>query len=237
MDSSNSTHFKPEIEKDKVLDFIPSQNSVRQSRAMCVIDDDENKDEVTAGIDREEEKKKEMVKQVISEGFHKKKDSEEPISQIQNVVKKNQEPVGKGSTESDDSFIAEEKNETQQEISSKDSAKEQVCQVHSMSHFENVAVKMNSEGSSRIEGKQEEVFQVQDVITESSASGSNNKGMAAEIGTTHITNGNVCARKETMSSIALGKKGAGICSENIRQQKSDGSKQSYLREEMEVLRG
>lgn len=35
----------------------------------------------------------------------KKADSDEPISQIQNVVKKNQEPVCKGIVQLDDSFI------------------------------------------------------------------------------------------------------------------------------------
>ncbi|XP_026379602.1 uncharacterized protein LOC113274422 isoform X1 [Papaver somniferum] len=41
--------------------------------------------------------------------------------------------------------------------------------------------------------------------------GSSNIGMSAEIGYK-------CARKEVISSIALGKKRAGICSDNIRQQ-------------------
>ncbi|XP_026427962.1 myb-like protein Q [Papaver somniferum] len=327
MDSSKFTHFKPEIEKDQILGFIPSQISEPQCRAMCVIDDDgKKKYEVTLGIDQEEEeKKKEMV---ISEGFHahslitsndefssvlmvemnNKEDFQEPISQLQNVVKKNQEPVGK---ELDDSFIAEEKKETQEEISCKDSAKEEVCQVHSlppsMCQYENVVVKMmNSESScSRIEDKQDEVFQVKDAITgdqhlilvvekttqddfiksnsippsqnlvelsnwgKLSASGSSNdKRMSAEIGSTSIVSGNGCARKETMSSIDLGKKRAGNFSENLRQQvekcsrrrfaetnskkdvlsmfvearnvfcqkKLDGNKQSYSREEMEVLR-
>ncbi|XP_026379603.1 uncharacterized protein LOC113274422 isoform X2 [Papaver somniferum] len=64
-----------------------------------------------------------MGKQVISESFHvhslitsndesssvlmvemnNKEDFQEPISQLQNVV--NQEPVGKGSSQLDDSFI------------------------------------------------------------------------------------------------------------------------------------
>ncbi|XP_026415294.1 activating signal cointegrator 1 complex subunit 2 homolog isoform X2 [Papaver somniferum] len=315
-DSSNFTHFKPEFE---VLGFIPSRNSVHQSR---VIDDEDKKeDEVPLGIDQEEEeKKKEMV---ISEGFHvysvgssndesssvlmvemnNKENFQEPISQIQNVVEKNQEPVGK---ELDDSFIAEQMKETQEEIYSKDSAKEEVCQVHSlppsMSQYENVVVKMmNSESSNNIyaESKQDEVFQLKDVVTgdqhlilvvettqddfiksnsispsqnlvemssnwgELSASGSNNKRMSAEIGSTRIVSGYGCARKETMSSIDLGKKRAGICSENIRQprrrfteanskkdvlsmfiearnifcqKKLDGNKRSYSREEMEALR-
>ncbi|KAI3949960.1 hypothetical protein MKW92_017072 [Papaver armeniacum] len=327
MDSSKFTHFKPEIEKDQILDFIPSQISEHQCRAMCVIDDDgKKKDEFTLGIDQEEEeKKKEMV---IAEGFHahslitsndesssvlmvemnNKEDFQEPISQILNVVKKNQEPVGKAL---DDSFIAEQMKETQEEISWKDSAKEEeVCQVHSlppsMSQYENVVVKMmNSESScSRIEDKKDEVFQVKDAITgdqhlilvvekttqddfiksnsippsqnlvelsnwgELSASGSNNKRMSAEIGSTRIVSGYGCARKETMSSVDLGKKRAGFGSENLRQQvekcsrrrfaetnskkdvlsmfvearnvfcqkKLDGNKQSYSREEMEVLR-
>ncbi|KAI3887354.1 hypothetical protein MKX03_002758 [Papaver bracteatum] len=323
MDSSNFTHFKPEIEKDEVLGFIPSQISEHQCRAMCVIDDNDKKnDEVTLGIDQEEEeKKKEMV---ISEGFHvisvgtsndesssvlmvemnNKKDFQEPISQIQNVVKKNQEPVGK---ELDDSFITEQMKETQEEISRKDSAKEEVCQVHSlppsMSEYENALVKMmNSDMSNKIcmESKQDEVFQLKDVVTgdqhlilvvettqddsnsispsqnlveksnrgELSASGSNNKRISADIGSTRIVSGYGCARKETMSSVDLGKKRAGFGSENLRQQvekcsrrrfaetnskkyvlsmfvearnvfcqkKLDGNKQSYSREEMEVLR-
>ncbi|KAI3860296.1 hypothetical protein MKX03_030977 [Papaver bracteatum] len=326
MDSSNFNHFKPEIEKDEVLGFIPSQISEHQCRAMCVMDDDGKKnDEVTLGIDQEEEeKKKEMV---ISEGFHvnsvgtsndesssvlmvemnNKEDFQEPISQLQNLVKKNQEPVGK---ELDDSFIAEQMKETQEEISCKDSAKEEVCLVHSlppsMSQYENVVVKMmNSQSScSRIEDKQDEVFQVKDAITddqhlilvvekttqddfiksnsispsqnlvelgnwgELSASGTNNKRMSAEIGSTCIVSGYGCARKSTMSSVDVGKKRAGICSENLRQQvekcsrrrfaetnskkdvlsmfvearnvfcqkKLNGNKQSYSREEMEVLR-
>ncbi|KAI3984643.1 hypothetical protein MKX01_004006 [Papaver californicum] len=185
MDSSNFNsciHLKPQNEKDQVLGFIPSQNSV-----LCVIDDDNKKDEVTVGIIDQEEKKKEMVKQVISEGFHvnslittnddtssvlmvkmnNKEDSEEPTFWLENGVKKNQEPVGKGSTEFWGPFIAEQKKE----ISSKDSAKDEVCQVHSLtpsiSQFENVVVKIiNSESSSsRIEDKQDEVFQVKDVIT------------------------------------------------------------------------
>ncbi|KAI3966242.1 hypothetical protein MKW92_052085 [Papaver armeniacum] len=184
---------------------------------------------------------------VISEGFHahslinsndesssvlmvemnNKEDFQEPISQLQNAVKKNQEPVSKGSsTQLDDSFIAEQMKETQEEISCKDSAKKEVCQVHSlppsMSTYENALVKMmNSERSNKIcvESKQDEVFQVQDVVTgdphlilvvettqndfiksnsispsqnlvelsnwgELSASGSNNKRMSAEIGST-----------------------------------------------------
>ncbi|KAI3974750.1 hypothetical protein MKX01_037546 [Papaver californicum] len=309
MDSSNFTHLKPDIEKDKVLGFIPSEISVRQSRAMY---------------------NKEMVKQVVSEGFqvnpvittnddpssvlmvelNQKEVSEEPISQLQNRVKKNQEceePMGKGSIEFYDSFIAEEKKEDQFEISSKDSAKEEM---------------MNSESSSRIEGKQDEVLQVQDVITgdqhvilvvetksmspsqnlversnwdlysdkkrtishemmigsdeinwgkwgESSASGNTSSNGMAKIENTHIVNGNGCAREGMLGSIALGKRSSGICSENIRQQvkkgsrrnftetnlkkdelsmfveatnvfcqkKSDGSKRSYSREEMEELRG
>ncbi|RZC78130.1 hypothetical protein C5167_002361 [Papaver somniferum] len=87
--------------------------------------------------------------------------------------------------------------------------------------------------------------------------------MSAEIGSTRIVSGYGCARKETMSSIDLGKKRAGICSENIRQprrrfteanskkdvlsmfiearnifcqKKLDGNKRSYSREEMEALR-
>ncbi|KAI3878397.1 hypothetical protein MKW98_001812 [Papaver atlanticum] len=92
--------------------------------------------------------------------------------------------------------------------------------------------------------------------------------MSAEIGSTRIVSGYGCARKETMSSVDLGKKRAGICSENLRQQvekcsrrrfaetnskkdvlsmfvearnvfcqkKLNGNKQSYSREEMEVLR-
>ncbi|KAI3830983.1 hypothetical protein MKW92_011671 [Papaver armeniacum] len=274
MNSSNFTHFKPEIEKDEVLGFIPSQISEYQCRAMCVIDDDE-------------EKKKEMV---ISEGFHahslitsndesssvlmvemnNKEDLQEPISQIQNVVKKNQEPVG---NKLDDSFTAEQMKETQEEISCKDSAKEEM---------------MNSE--SRIEYKKDEVFQLKDVVTgdqhlilvvETTQDdfiksnsippsqnlvelSSNHDRMSAEIGSTRIVSGYGCARKETMSSIDLGKKRAGICSENIRQprrrfaetnskkdvlsmfvearnifcqKKLDGNKQSYSREEMEGLRG
>ncbi|KAI3932928.1 hypothetical protein MKW92_023851 [Papaver armeniacum] len=183
--------------------------------------------------------------------------------------------------------------ETQEEISCKDSAKEEVCQVHSlppsMSQYENVVVKMmNSE--SRIEDKQDDVFQVQDVINgdhqhiilvvETTQDdfiksnsippsqnlvelSSNHDRMSAEIGSTRIVSGYGCARKETMSSIDLGKKRAGICSENIRQprrrfaetnskkdvlsmfvearnifcqKKLDGNKQSYSREEMEGLR-
>ncbi|XP_026427634.1 uncharacterized protein LOC113323535 [Papaver somniferum] len=218
-----------------------------------------------------------MVKQVMSEDFHvhtvvtcndesssvlmvdmeKKEGSDEPISPLQNVVKKNQKPVGKCSSQLDDSFIAEQIKETQEEIFWKDSAKEEVCLVHSlppsMSHYENGLVKkMNSETSNKIcmESKQDEVFQVQDVITgdqhiilvvettqddsnsiypsqnlsemsnwgELSASGSNNKRMSVEIGTTRIVSGYGCARKEMLRSIALSKKRSGTFSENIRQQ-------------------
>ncbi|KAI3951653.1 hypothetical protein MKW92_023213 [Papaver armeniacum] len=42
--------------------------------------------------------------------------------------------------------------------------------------------------------------------------------MATEIGNTHIGSGYGCARKETMTSIALGKKRAGYCFEDIRKQ-------------------
>ncbi|KAI3932924.1 hypothetical protein MKW92_023847 [Papaver armeniacum] len=287
MNSSNFTHFKPEIEKDEVLGFIPSQISEYQCRAMCVIDDDgKKKDEVTPGIDQEE-KKKEMV---ISEGFHahslitsndesssvlmvemnNKEDLQEPISQIQNVVKKNPEPVGK---ELDDSFTAEQMKETQEEISCKDSAKEEVHSLPpSMSQYENVVVKMmNSE--SRIEDKKDEVFQLKDVVagdqhlilvvetTQDDFIKSNSIPPSQNLVELSIYG---CARKETMNSIDLGKKRAGICSENIRQprrrfaetnskkdvlsmfvearnifcqKKLDGNKQSYSREEMEGLRG
>ncbi|MCL7030830.1 hypothetical protein MKW94_000133, partial [Papaver nudicaule] len=89
--------------------------------------------------------------------------------------------------------------------------------------------------------------------------------MPVENGRTHIGNGNGCARKEMMSSIALGKKRAGICSDKVWkpvetcsrrkvtetnlkkdvlstrnvfcQKKSDGIKRRcYSREEMEALR-
>ncbi|KAI3845040.1 hypothetical protein MKW92_047329 [Papaver armeniacum] len=42
--------------------------------------------------------------------------------------------------------------------------------------------------------------------------------MATEIGNTHIGSGYGCARKATMTSIALGKKRAGYCFEDIRKQ-------------------
>ncbi|KAI3847709.1 hypothetical protein MKX03_004576 [Papaver bracteatum] len=42
--------------------------------------------------------------------------------------------------------------------------------------------------------------------------------MSAEIGSTRIVSGYGCARTETMSSNDVGKKRAGICSENLRQQ-------------------
>ncbi|KAI3973539.1 hypothetical protein MKW92_004540 [Papaver armeniacum] len=103
---------------------------------------------------------------VLMVDMKKKEDSDEPISQLQNVVKMNQEPVGKGNTQLDDPFIAEQMKETQEEISFKDSAKVEVCQVHSltpsMSQYENALVKMmNSETSNKIykEIKQDEKTQ------------------------------------------------------------------------------
>ncbi|KAI3840642.1 hypothetical protein MKX03_004654 [Papaver bracteatum] len=173
-----------------------------------------------------------------------------------------------------------------------------------MSRLVNAVVKMMNSKSSvgRIECKQDEVFQVQDVITgdqlmnlvvettqddfsesisisssqedetnwgkwgePSSLGGSCSKEMAAEIGNTHIVSGYGFARKDMMSFIALGKKRAGYCFENIRQQVEKCSRReftetslkkdvlsifvearnvfcqknldaSYSREEMEVLR-
>ncbi|MCL7025581.1 hypothetical protein MKW94_020142 [Papaver nudicaule] len=88
--------------------------------------------------------------------------------------------------------------------------------------------------------------------------------MPVENGRAHIGNGNGCARKEMMSSTALGKKGAGICSDEVWkpvetcsrrkvtetnlkndvlstrnvfcQKKSEGIERCYSREEMEALR-
>ncbi|KAI3936298.1 hypothetical protein MKX01_032184 [Papaver californicum] len=275
MDASNLTHFKPEIKKDKVLDFITSQNSLQQSRTLCVIDDDEKKDESFLRVF------KLILSSLLMVELNQKEVSEEPISQLQNRVKKNQEceePMGKGSIEFYDSFIVVEKKEDQIEISCKDSAKEEMLNSERC-----------SSSSSRIEANQDEVFQVQDVITgdehiilvvettqddfiktkSMSASGSTCSNGMAKIGSSHIVNGNGCAREGVLGSIALGKRRSGICSENIRQQvekcsrrkfaetnlkkdvfsvfiearnvfgqkKSDGSKRSYSREEMEALRG
>ncbi|KAI3834440.1 hypothetical protein MKX03_032551 [Papaver bracteatum] len=174
MDSSNFTHFKPEIEKDEVLGFIPLQISGHQCRAMCVIDE-----------------------KIFDGGVFRWGHGGQTTYFI----------FGYGCA----------RKETQEEISCKDSAKEEM---------------MNSERSNNIctESKQDEVFQLKDVVTgdqhlilvvettqELSASGSNNDRMSAEIGSTRIVSGYGCARKETMSSIYLGKKRAGIFSENIRQ--------------------
>ncbi|KAI3877488.1 hypothetical protein MKX03_027175, partial [Papaver bracteatum] len=190
MDSSNFNHFKPEIEKDEVLE-----------------------------------------------------DFQEPISQLQNLVKKNQEPVGK---ELDDSFIAEQMKENP---------------------------RRDFFSCSRIEDKQDEVFQVKDAITDDqplilvsnsispsqnlvelgnwgklSASGTNNKRMSAEIGSTCIVSGYGCAKiyhefqmfrrrfaetnsKKDVLSMFVEARNV-FC-----QKKLNGNKnKSYSREEMEVLR-
>ncbi|KAI3840644.1 hypothetical protein MKX03_004656 [Papaver bracteatum] len=51
--------------------------------------------------------------------------------------------------------------------------------------------------------------------------------MAAEIGNTHIVSGYGFARKDMMSFIALGKKRAGYCFENIRQQVEKCSRREF----------
>ncbi|MCL7025025.1 hypothetical protein MKW94_022537, partial [Papaver nudicaule] len=96
-----------------------------------------------------------MVKDsfVLMVEMKKKEDSGEPVSQFKDgVKKKNQEcdePVDKG--------------KNQEEISSKDfSAKEEeVCQVHSLPP----SIRSSSSSRNSVEGKQDEIFQVQDVIT------------------------------------------------------------------------
>ncbi|KAI3956022.1 hypothetical protein MKW92_018931 [Papaver armeniacum] len=51
--------------------------------------------------------------------------------------------------------------------------------------------------------------------------------MSAEIGSTHIVSGYGCVRKEMVSSIALGKKRAGYCFENTRQQVEKCSRREF----------
>ncbi|KAI3953568.1 hypothetical protein MKW92_012065 [Papaver armeniacum] len=206
MDSSNFTHFKPEIEKDNVLGFIPSQISEHQCQ--MVISEGFHAHSLINSNDESSS--------VLMVEMNNKEDFQEPISQLQNAG---------SSTQLDDSFIAEQTKETQEEISCKDSAKEEVCQ-------------------------KDEVFQVQDVVTgdphlilvvettqndfiksnsispsqnlvelsnwgELSASGSNNKRMSAEIGSTLLLVD--MAVQETMSSVDFWvKKRPGICSENSK---------------------
>ncbi|KAI3845039.1 hypothetical protein MKW92_047328 [Papaver armeniacum] len=56
---------------------------------------------------------------------------------------------------------------------------------------------------------------------------SSSSGTLVEIGSTHIVSGYGCVRKEMVSSIALGKKRAGYCFENTRQQVEKCSRREF----------
>ncbi|KAI3859992.1 hypothetical protein MKX03_008535 [Papaver bracteatum] len=167
------THLKPEIEKDKVLGFIPSQHSVHQIR---VVSELIKKKEMVASNDESSS--------VLMVEMNNKEDIQEPISPLRNVVKKNQEPVGKGRTELDDSFI-------QEKISSKESAKEEKDVITGDQHLILVVETTQDDftKSNSISSSQE---MISDVINwgkwgePSSLCGSSNNGMSSGIWSDNI---------------------------------------------------